>query len=649
MKNNLLILLVTLLFIGCKTPEPATSTTTTKEGYTNARNASAKTLESYREAYKMLQQKEYNKADKALENLIKKDPTFVNSYLVLSDLKIKIKDTTQAIANLKKAIEIAPDYDPRAYLSLANIAMQQEDYKEAEKQATKSLEYPKMNQKLRDKAAKIKLDAEFRPQALANPVPFEPINLGENINSNHRDYFPSLTLKNDLVYTVQIGEGQRGQEDLYISKKVDDKWQKSKPIETVNTSDNEGAQSISADGNLLVFTVCNQAGDLGSCDLYYSRRINNRWTKPLNMGPPINTPNWESQPSIAPNSDGLYFVRGGARGTGSKDLYFSSIQEDGRWGTPQKIDELNTPYNESSPSIHPDGNTLYFSSDGHAGMGGFDLFVSRRQADGKWGEPQNLGYPINTPAAEEALAVSLKGDVAYLASNRTGGFGSLDIYSFTLPEAARPTPVTYIQGITRNAVTNDPLSAYVEIIDLKTQKRFTKLTTKKDGEFMVCLPVGEYALNARRPQYAFFSANYNLSETVSLDEAYQLVALLQPLQAANPEKPNLPIVLENVFFNTASAELLPTSKAELDKLKEFLAENKTTKIQLNGHTDNVGKPADNLDLSQRRADAVRQYLIERGVAADRMTTKGFGETKPIQPNDTAANRAKNRRTEFQIL
>jgi outer membrane protein OmpA-like peptidoglycan-associated protein/Tfp pilus assembly protein PilF len=615
-------------------------------GFTNARNASKKTQENYRKAYALFRQKEFKKSEKEFLKLIKKDPTFVNSYLIMSELKKAEKDTSSAVDYLNKANEIAPDYDPRTYLALARIAMNRSNYAEAVKQADQFLNYTKVNQKLRKKAEKLRLDAIFRPKALQNPVPFEPKNLGDKINSANRDYFPSLTLNNDLVYTVQIGEGQQGQEDLYISHFKNDAWQKSNPIANVNTNDNEGAQSISADGRLLVFTVCNRPGDMGSCDLYYSRKMNGKWTKPKNIGSPINSPNWESQPSIAPNADAIYFVRGGPRGTGDKDLYITRLQDNGTWATPEKIEELNTPYHESSPSIHPDGKTLYFSSKGHEGMGGYDLFISRLQENGKWGKPQNLGYPINTAAAEEALAVSWQGDVAYLASNRAGGFGSLDIYSFELPPNAKPAPITYIKGITKDAETNQPLSAYVEIIDLKTQKRFTKLTTKRDGEFTICLPTGEYALNARRPQYAFFSANYDLNEAAALTEAYQLIAPLQPIKE---KQDNQPIVLENVFFETASAVLRDNSKAELDKLKAFLEENATIKIQLNGHTDNVGEEEDNLLLSDQRANAVRNYLIKNGIDSSRMTAKGFGESKPIQSNETTTGRSKNRRTEFQIM
>lgn len=621
--------------------------------YTTAINASKKTKENYKKAYSYIVRRDYKTAKKELHKLIKKDAKFVNSYIQLGFIYEQEKDYENAITHYNKVIELAPDYNPKIYMALGRIAMLQEAYAEVEKQMLQFLSYDKLHPNLIKIATKRLGDARFRPQALANPVAFNLKNLGENINSTNREYFPSITLKDELVYTRQLGEGQAGQEDLYISQCSENGWQKSKPIPTVNTSENEGAQSISADGKLLVFTVCNRREDYGSCDLYFSRKVNGKWTTPKNIGAPINTKDWESQPSIAPNSDAIYFVRGGAKGRGHKDLFVSKLQSDGTWGTPENVKELNTLYNEASPCIHPDGQTLYFSSEGHPGMGGFDLFITRLKEDGKWGKPVNLGYPINTSNQEEALAVNRKGTLAYLASDRAGGFGSMDIYSFELPALAKPMPITYINGITLSEETNLPLSAEVEIIDLKTQTVFKQLKTPKDGSFIICLPTGKYALNARKDGYLFFSANYDLSETKSLDRAYVLEAKLQPLVYKRDDSTKKmvrePIVLENVFFATASAELKSESKIELDRLKNLLDKNITMHIQLNGHTDNVGKPADNLKLSEARAKSVMNYLITKGVDAKRLKAKGFGATKPKYSNESKEGRSKNRRTEFEIL
>lgn len=621
--------------------------------YTTAINASKKTKEAYKKAYSYILQKDYKTAKKELNKLTKKDPTFVNSYIQLGYISEVEEDLETATQYFKKALELAPDYYPKSYMDLSRIAMKQEAYEEVVQYLTKFLTYDKIHPNLVKRANKRLGDAKFRPKALANPVPFDPKNLGENINSDDREYFPSITLDDELVYTVQIGQGQQGQEDLYRSQRSENGWEKRQPIANVNTSENEAAQSISADGKLLVFTVCNRREDYGSCDLYYSKKVNGKWTKPRNIGAPINTKNWESQPTIAPNSDAIYFVRGGARGQGNKNIFVTKLQADGTWGEPQNVSELNTAYNESSPSLHPDGKTLYFSSNGHPGMGGLDLFVTRLQENGKWALPVNLGYPINTEKQEEALAVNRKGNLAYLASDRLGGFGSMDLYSFELPEAARPSAVTYINGITLSAETNLPLSAAVEIVDLKTEKVVLQLQTPKKGTFIACLPVGQYALNAQKDGYLFFSANYNLTEEKSLDLAYLLEAKLQPIVYVGDDSTKKiirePIVLENVFFATASAELKSESKVELDKLKTFLEKNKTLHIQLNGHTDNVGKPEDNLSLSDARAKAVMEYLIGQGIDKKRLKAKGFGETKPKYDNTSNSGRAGNRRTEFEVL
>ncbi len=623
----------------------------TAQEYSTAKTVSSKIKEAYKKAYNYQGQRDYDSAEKAYKKILKKQPDFVDVYLQLGGLYLGTGRPELADASFKEAVRLAPNYNSKAYLALGNIAMEKAAYEEAVPYLEKFLSYEKQHPNLVKAATKKLGDARFRPQALANPVPFEPQNLGENINTPGREYFPSITVEDELVYTVQLQVGQKGQEDLYSSRYLDGVWQRGTALPNINTARNEGAQSISADGNLLVFTVCNRPGDLGSCDLYYARKVNGRWTAPQNMGAPINTGNWESQPSIGPNAQTLYFVRGGARGQGDKDIYKATLQKDGTWGTPQPVTALNTAYHEGSPSIHPDGRTLYFSSEGHPGMGGYDLFLSRRQADGTWGKPINLGYPINTSEQEEALAVNRKGTVAYLASNRAGGMGSMDLYWFDLPETVRPMPITYVKGRVLHAHTKVPLSANVELVDLNTEQVISRLRTPKDGQFLVCLPVGEYALRAQKQGYLFFSATFDLRLPTSLEQPYPLEARLQPIvdKPTDNTPKNEPIVLENVFFATASAKLEDRSKAELEELKQLLELYPTMRILLSGHTDNVGSPADNQTLSDARAQAVRNYLIKGGIAPDRLESKGFGETVPRYPNDSEKNRAGNRRTTFEVL
>ena len=427
----------------------------------------------------------------------------------------------------------------------------------------------------------------------------------------------------------------------------------------VNTVENEGAQAISADGKLLVFTACNRRGDFGSCDLYYSRRLSkDEWSVPKNIGQPINSAAWESQPSVAANGDAIYFARG-AQGSGQKDLFVSYLQPDGKWGAPVALTEINTPFDETAPCIHPDGKTLYFSSNGYAGMGSFDLYMSRKGADGKFSTPVNLGYPINTDKAEESIVVSLKGDNAFVSSDRDGSFGLLDIYGFELPPAVRPLPVTYTQIVVRDAATKKAINnAQLNILNLTTEKAFFAARTDREGEVLACLPLGEdYSVNIQKAGYLFHSEQFELKAEYASDKPYLLTIYLQTIPSAentvvvkNDTTPlRKPIILKNVFFSTNSAELKPISKNELDQLKKMLEENPKMRIQLNGHTDSEGDEAKNQLLSENRAKAVSKYLSDNGIAASRLKAKGYGESQPIDSNETPQGRANNRRTEFVVL
>lgn len=624
-----------------------------QKDYQTTQDISKKIKKKYREAFSSYNAFKYKEAIKQLDKIQKKAPRFVNAYLLEADCYLLLKDWEKAKVCFEQALEIAPDYKPISHYRLGQLAMQSATYVEAGQQLSLFLEKAPKNNKLRPAAERLLADARFRPQAMANPVPFQPQNMGPNINSHQREYFPSVTAnEKKMVFNVLIGEGRQAQEDLYQSFKVNGEWTPAKPLPEVNTPENEGAQSISADGQYLVFTVCNRPGDFGSCDLYYCVWEGQGWSRPQNMGPNINTGNWESQPSLSANAQTLYFTRGGARNQGDKDLWMSYRNLDGSWGTPQPLSELNTDYDETAPCIHPDGQTLYFSSEGYPGMGKKDLFISRKGEDGKWGKPLNLGYPINTEGIEEAIVVGLSGELAYLAAERAGGYGSLDLYSFELPEALRPKAVTYLEAHVFDAETKANLAqALVYLIDLEAQDTVCAIRTNAEGKFLLCLPLGQdYALHVKEKGYLFASEHFELSAANSRQTPYQLPLPLQALKA-NPSKTDTvaPILLKNVFFATNSASLQPSSRAELEQLRSLLLEQPKMRIRLQGHTDNEGEQADNLALSQRRAEAVRQYLIERGIAADRLEAQGFGESRPIANNNTAEGRQANRRTEFLPL
>jgi len=504
--------------------------------------------------------------------------------------------------------------------------------------------------------------ARYAEQAIKTPVPFDPKNLGPGINTTRDEYLPSITAdEQTLVYTVLLPRSEgvdpanpnNFQEDFYQGKFIGGKWDQGMSMgSSVNTEGNEGAQCISADGKILFFTACQELDGaypggregFGRCDIFFSRNIDGKWSPPKNAGPPISTQFWDSQPCLSPDGTTLYFASNRPGGKGSIDLWKCTLDEKG-WGKPVNLgDSINTPYAETSPFIHPDNHTFYFSSEGHPGFGRNDLFVSRINDKGEFSKPSNLGYPINTLGNEISLVVSANGRTAYYSSERKEGMGGLDLYSFELPEKAKATPVTYMKGKVFDKKTKKYIQAKFELIDLATsQTIMSSYSDGKSGEFLVCLPANKnYALNVSKNGYLFYSENFSLKEKND-NKPYLMDIPLQPLDTGTV------VELKNIFFETAKFDLKEESKVELSKLIGFLNVNKDIHIQISGHTDNVGDKKSNQLLSQNRAKAVYDYLIAHGIVNTRLSFKGYGDTKPVAPNDTPENKARNRRTEFKVI
>jgi outer membrane protein OmpA-like peptidoglycan-associated protein len=322
------------------------------------------------------------------------------------------------------------------------------------------------------------------------------------------------------------------------------------------------------------------------------------------------------------------------------------MKGNGKWALPVNMGKrINTRLDEQSPFIHPDNQTLYFSSDGHIGMGEDDLYLVRKDTAGEWGPPMNLGFPINTHKTETSLVVGSDGKTAYFSSDRfEDGYGQLDLYSFPLYEAARPQPVTYISGVTFDVMSNAMLGASLELVDLETGVVVARSKSDPNrGDFLICLPAGkEYAFNAASDGYLFYSEHFKLkagrdNKPVAMDIPMQPIIVGQSM------------VLKNIFFETDSYQLKQSSKIELQRLAQLLKGNQGMRIEIGGHTDNQGSKSLNLTLSRNRAKAVLDFLVKQGIDASRLTHKGFGDSKPIADNGTEAGRAKNRRTAFTVL
>ncbi|MEI9956696.1 MAG: OmpA family protein [Ferruginibacter sp.] len=447
-------------------------------------------------------------------------------------------------------------------------------------------------------------------------------------------------MEKKLVFTRRLRD-----EDFWESNLIDGKWSKAKLLEgKVNTNFNEGAQNISQDGQWIIFTGCNYPEGQGSCDLYISYKTDKGWSEAENLGPMINTDFWESSPSLSPDKRDLYFSSAISGGFGGKDIWVSHRSITGKWSRPENLGPaVNTPGDESYPFMHADNETLYFTSNGHPGYGGSDLFFTKKVTDTSWLQSENLGYPINTIDEESTLIVAADAKTAYYTSDRADSRGGLDLYSFELREDIRPLKTLWVKGKVFDKKTLAGLSSFVELTDIKTRNIISRLQTDADGNYLTTLPVGkDYVFNVNKKGYLFYSDNFSLSKNPA-DSIYNIDIPLQALETGAI------IVLKNIFFDTKKFDLKPESLTELDKLVLLLKENVNLKIQINGYTDNVGLPKDNLSLSNNRAKAVVDYLTSKGIAVARLLYKGFGETNPIAENTTDTGKAQNRRTELSVI
>ncbi len=474
----------------------------------------------------------------------------------------------KAFVHFEKALKAEPSF-AEVHLTMAAWLLDHDSLDRAEEHLRTFLRTDKGKHKRWAAGAEHDLECiAFRREAVAHPVPFTPVNLGPSVNSTDDEYLPTLTADGrTLLFTRYNREYM--EEDFYYCRWVDGRWGRAvRMAEPLNSGDNEGAGCISQDGRILYFTACGRPDGAGRCDLYISYRKGNGWSQPQNLGPAVNTGGWESQPCLSIDGRTLFFVSDRKDGYGGMDIWRSTLVE-GRWSKPVNLGPgINTKGDEKSPFISFDNQTLYFASNGHVGMGGMDLFVCRRTGDTSWSEPQNLGYPINTKGDESSLIVSPDGRTAYFSSDKFGGEGKLDLYTFDLPETVRPEPVVYKEEITEVAPE---------------------------------LKVGET------------------------------------------------ITLKNVFFQTGKYTLLDISIVELDKVVEMMQKHPSMRIELGGHTDNVGSEASNQKLSEQRAKAVYDYLVQHGVPSDRLAYKGYGQSQPVADNSTPEGRRLNRRTVFTII
>lgn len=508
-------------------------------------------------------------------------------------------------------------------------------------------------------------------------------NLGPNINSAAPEYAPLISTdeslliitarRNDAVGGLKDEMDNLPYEDIYFSRNKAGEWTPLSNIgENINGSGHDASSGLSPDGRtLFVFKGSNK----GNGDIYISQLENNMWTKPKSLGKSINSSAHETSAALSYDGNQLYFISDREGGFGGKDIYVARWDaRKGDWGLAENLGPtVNSPYDEDGVYLHPDGKTLYFSSRGHNSMGGNDIFYTEK-LNGQWQRPVNVGHPINTPDDDVFFVVAADGRTAYYASIREDGFGDKDIYRITFlgpekqpvlnveeqlmvgsdekimeipmqPEVKiRTSRMILLKGTVVDDVTGEPVSAAIDLIDNKTSGVIATFQSDPgNGSYLVMLPAGRnYGLNVNADKYLFNSMNFDIPDTAVYKEFYKVIRLKRI-------KIGETIVLRNIFFDYNAYTIRQESEAELERLKVLIVENPQIKVEISGHTDNVGGDEYNQKLSENRAKAVVEHLVAAGVPASQLIYAGYGKAQPIASNDSPEGRQENRRTEFKII
>lgn len=641
MIKSLLATVAGLLFLLSAVAQPAALST-----------KSNKAADLYQKAQKYAAERNIKKALTALEAAIEKDPNFGEAYLKAAGIH-KLNGNPSATFELyKKGLSLLP-FNPALaseYVIFADMALAASDYGLAKQYYETYLQTKPKNAKAVAHAERQLKNTAFAVTAMQKPIDFKPQRLAAPLNQFQLQYFPALTAtKTHLVFTARRADDPRADENLYVSVYRDNAWSAPASISNnINSEFNEGTGSISGDGKTLVFSSCNRPNSYGDCDLYISVRQGETWSKPVNLGRNVNSAAWESQPCLSADGRTLYFSSDRGQGSlGREDIWVTRLQDDGAWSVPENVGEpINTTGSETAPFLHASGTTLYFSSNGHVGLGGADIFKATL-TKATWGEPENLGYPLNTSASEASFFITpdnTKGYYSRLFLN-DGRQKNASLFEFDVPAAWKSKEIsTFTQGRVFDAVTKKPIAAVVQLYDLNTDELVQQVNADaENGTYTVVLNEGkEYGM--------FVTAAKHLTKSISFD--YTTPKEFNPSTLdlyLDPVAKGASVVLNNLFFATGEYQLEKKSKTELDKVIAFLNANPRVQIEISGHTDDVGDDQSNQKLSDQRANAVVTYLVAQGVRKERIRSAGYGENRPLQPNTSEPNRQLNRRIELRVL
>lgn len=614
---------------------------------------SKKAIELYTEADNFRVRGQFSQAIGLLNEAIKKDREFVEAYYRLGIIYMSLKDFPSAIKNFERGLSLTDDIRKQKvfWYDLGESYFTAGDYDKAGETISKFLKAEVQNRAKIDRARLLMSNIEFARDNQKKNSAYRLKELSDTVNAFVMQYFPVLTAdQQQLIFTRRTGGGANDDEDLVISRKNSrGRWGEPESLSNnINTKLNEGTCTISADGRKLIFTSCIGRQGYGSCDLFQSLRIGDEWTEPKNLGPLVNSAEWESQPSLSADGRTLYFVSDRRGGAGRRDIWVTTLNENGQWTRARNVGKpVNTQYDEISPFIHANNRVLYFASNGLIGFGGYDIFFSERDSSASWANPKNLGSPVNNHEDQFSLFITADGKKGYYSHEeiKEGGYTSSRIYEMDIPEENQIRyKSNYVKGVVRDKKTRQPLAATIELINLENNETESLVSSDSvSGAYLIVLTQGaEYALYVNRKAYLFRSLNFNYSAL----KDYEPIVLDIDLEKAEE---GTTAVLQNIFFDVDKYDLKEKSVTELQKILKFLKENPSFKVEISGHTDNVGADAYNLQLSQRRAQSVFNYLVENGIDARRLSPKGYGASKPLALNTTEEGRQQNRRIEFKLI
>ena len=653
--NNYMRKIVLLLLAGIVSLEASAQTMCEME-------MSKKNYKEYQKACEMYERGQYTASTGILKKIVSDEPEVAEPYFVLGLIAAKKESLAALDKNMSKVLALCPDFpDARLHYYMGLVHYSYERYEQAVISFDNFFGMAEMEMDGRydtyiEEAESYSYWSRTLAKAYLNPVPFEPKSI-QGISTEANEYLAYKTVDGSRMYFTRDVVKNEDNSSFYkhdletrvammieSHREKDGTFGKGRRMQPpFNTGKNEGTFTLTADNKLLFYSITQQTkADYANCDIYFSEYKNGEWTEPQNAGSNVNTAStWESQPSITPDGNYLYFASNRQGGYGGTDIWCVHRLPNGDWSRPENLGpSVNTEDNERSPFIHPDGVSLYFASNGWEGLGGYDMYYTRVD-DSRGQKPLNLGHPINTEGDEFYFGVDTDGEKAYFSSNKYPSKGGMDIYEFDLYPAIKPQKVCVIKGSVVDENDN-PIGGELELfITAGAKEKSLYRIDDAEGTFTAVLnPKNDYILIAKREGYAFSSVLVTKHTVLPADSILHFKIL--PIEVGGSYQIN------DIVFGLNSAELTDNTRLVINAFIEFLRDNPKVHATIEGYTDNVGDEEDNQKLSEQRAKAVYDYLIANRVRPDRLQYKGMGSANPVATNDTEEGRAKNRRTVFVI-